>query len=100
MQRCQFSIQYLVRLARRNEEIAIESLKLTVNAFLFDYGLNASNRRAVAFCGQPRAFLSVQVFKFEEAIVERVYQVGRRPPGHATSDWPIVKHDRAFAFLR
>ena len=72
MCRRQFVVQNFLRLARRNKQVAVNSLKLAVDRFRFDYLFDFVDRRRMTLCGVPRAFFAMQLFEFEITIVKCV----------------------------
>jgi hypothetical protein len=72
-----FLIQHLCRFTGRNKKITIQPLKVAIDFFLPDNGLDPIDCCGVTFGGEPRALSSVQAFQVKVAIIERVDQVGR-----------------------
>src|SRR5947209_566860 len=96
----QLSLQNLLRLVGRREEITVEPLEVAINLLFLDDCFDAINRGGVALGGEPRAALTVQAFEFKVAVVERVDEVRRGSAGHAAAHGPVIQKDDRFTLTR
>src|SRR6185437_11764359 len=97
MSRLPFLLQEIRRFTRRNEQIAIEALEITIDLLLLGDFANLLNGGGVTLRRQPRALGAVQTLHLGVAIIDGVRQMRRRLAGLAIRDGTIVQHDHGLA---
>src|SRR4051812_1128283 len=89
----QLIFKLLFRFTGRSEKVSVEPLEFAVNPLLFHDCFNPVNGSRMALGCETRAARPVQTLKLVETVVERIDQMRRRPPGHASSDGSVVYYD-------
>ena len=90
--RLQLAIEKRLIVPGGAEEIAVEADEVACDSLARDDAFDAIDRRRVTLGGQPRAALAVIPLEFEEAIVERIDEVGRRRARLSAANAAVFDH--------
>lgn len=98
MGRLQFAVKDFCALARRDEEVAVETFEVAIDLFFQSDLFNPIDRRGVTLRGELRPFFAVHALDFHVAIVDGGGQMGGGPLGHAAADPSVIQDRHRLAF--
>ena len=86
-------LERLDSLAWREEQVAVEPLEITIDAFALDDVLDAVDRAPMTFAGEPRIRRPAATLDDAVRVVHRACEMRRRTAGDAAADRSVVEDD-------